>query len=148
MQLTKFSKLKIIHTPGKTVADMLPRTFTKEQLQVHQLRHKQLPPQIDFSIMKDNELKPVHYLVKHEEIKCNQKNDCHPILADYGDDQFSIRINNKGEDIHIKPLDSFSFQSIVPFESKYKKPTKNKQNLFCNNRQFLMILTLLVMKMK
>ena len=76
--------------------------------------------------MKDNQLKPVHYLVKHEEIKYNQKNDCHPILADYGDDQFSIRINNKGEDIHIEPLDSFSFQFIVPFESKYKKPTKNQ----------------------
>ena len=76
--------------------------------------------------MKDNQLKPVHYLVNHEEIKYNQKNDCHPILADYGDDQFSIRINNKGEDIHIKPLDSFSFQSIVPFESKYKKPTKKQ----------------------
>ena len=75
MQLTKFSKLKIIHTPGKnlTVADMLSRTFTKEQLQLHQLRHKQLPTQIDFSIMKDNQLKPVHYLVKHEEIKYNQK---------------------------------------------------------------------------
>ena len=51
---------------------MLSRTFTKEQLQIHQLRHKQLPPQIDFSIMKDNQLKPVHYLVKHEEIKYNQ----------------------------------------------------------------------------
>ena len=127
---------------------MLSRTFTKEQLQVHQLRHKQLPPQIDFSIMKDNQLKPVHYLVKREEIKYNQKNDCHPILADYGDDQFSIRINNKGEEIHIKPLDSFSFQSIVPFESKYKSLQKTKQNLFYNNRQFLMILTFLVMKMK
>ena len=77
-------------------------------------------------MMKDNQLKPVHYLVKHEEIKYNQKNYCHPILADYGDDQFSIRINNKGEDIHIKPLDSFSFQSIVPFESKYKKPSKTQ----------------------
>ena len=105
---------------------MLSRTFTKEQLQIHQLRHKQLPPQIDFSIMKDNQLKPVHYLVKREEIKYNQQNDCHPILPDYGEDQFSIRINNKGEDIHIKPLDSFSFQSIVPFESKYKRPTKNQ----------------------
>ena len=128
MQLTKFSKLKNIHTPGKnlTGADMLSRTFTKEQLQTHQLRHKQLPPQINFSIMKDNQLKPVHYLVKHEEIKYNQKNDCRQILADYREDQFSILINNKGEDIHIKPLDSFSFQSIVPFESKYKRPTKNK----------------------
>ena len=56
-----------------TVADMLSRTFTKEQLQIHQLRHKQLPPQIDFSIMEDNQLKPVHYLVKHEEITCNKK---------------------------------------------------------------------------
>ena len=75
MQLTKFSKLKIIYTPGKnlTVADMLSRTFTKEQLQIHQLRHKQLPPQIDFSILNDNQLHPVHYLVKHEEIKYNQK---------------------------------------------------------------------------
>ena len=76
--------------------------------------------------MKDNQLKPVYYLVKHEEIKYNKKNDCHPILADYGEDQCSIRINNKGEDIHIKPLDSFSFQSTVPFESKYKRPTKNQ----------------------
>ena len=99
-----------------------------------------------YSIMKDNQLKPVHYLVKHEEIKYNQKNDCHPILADYGDDQFSIRINNKGEDIHIKPLDSFSFQSIVPFESKNKKNLQEtKQNLSYNNRQFLMILIISVM---
>ena len=69
---------------------MLSRTFTKEQLQIHQLRHKKLSPQIDFdfSIMKDNQLKPVHYLVKHEEIKYNQKNDCHPILTDYGEHQF------------------------------------------------------------
>ena len=52
---------------------MLSRTFTKEQLQIHQLRHKQLPPQINFSIMKDKQLKPVHSLVKHEEIKYNEK---------------------------------------------------------------------------
>ena len=128
MQLSKVSKLKIVHNPGKnlTVADMLSRTFTKEQLQKHQIRHKQLPPQIDFSIMNDNQLKPVYYLVKHEEINYHQKNDCHPILADYGEAQFSIRINNKGEDILKKPLNSISFQSIVPFESKHKRPTKNQ----------------------
>ena len=105
---------------------MLSRTFTKEQLQIHQLRHKQVPPQTGFSIMKDNQLNSVHYLVNHEEIKYNQKKDCHPIFADYGEDQFSIRVNNKGEDIHIKHLDSISFQSIVPYESKYKRPTKNQ----------------------
>ena len=52
---------------------MLSRTFTKKQLQIHQLRHKQLPPQINFSIMKHDQLKPVHCLVKHEEIKYNKK---------------------------------------------------------------------------
>ena len=150
MQLTKLSKLKIFHTPGKnlTVADMLSRTFTKEQFQIAQLRHKQLPPQIDFSIMKDNQLKPVHYLVKHEEIKSNQKNDCHPILGDYGENQVSIRINKKGEDIHIKPVDSFSFQSIVPFESKNNRDLqKIEQNHFYNNQLSSMTLIFLVMKM-
>ena len=75
MQLTNVSKLKIFDTPGKniSVADKLSRTFTNEQLQIHQLGHKQLPPLINFSIMKDNHLKPVHSLVKHEEIKYNKK---------------------------------------------------------------------------
>ena len=111
--LTNFSELKIIHTPGKnlTIPDMLSRTFTKEQLQLHQFRHKQLPPLINFFIMKDNQLKPVHFLGKHEEIKCNQKNDCHPNLADYDEDQFSIRMNNKGKDIH-KKTPKFIFLSI------------------------------------
>ena len=53
MQLTKFSKLKIIHTP---VADMLSRSFTKEELQLNQLKHKQLPPQIDFALLQNGAL--------------------------------------------------------------------------------------------
>ena len=112
MQLTKFSKLKIIHTPGKnlSVADMLSRSFTKAELQLNQLKHKHLPPQIDFALLQDNTLKPVHYLIKHEEILPHQKHDSHPILADYGTDQFSIRINDKGNDIIVKPLQSFSFK--------------------------------------
>ena len=108
MQLTKFSKLKIIHTPGKnlSVADMLSRSFTKAELQLNQLKHKHLPQQIDFALLQDNTLKPVHYLIKHEEILPHQKHDSHPILADYGTDQFSIRINDKGNDIIVKPLHS------------------------------------------
>ena len=115
---------------------MLSRTFSKEQLQMHRLRHKQLPPQIDFSIMKDNQFKPVNYLVKHEENKFNQKMitlQFSLIMAM----TFSIRINNKGEDIHIKPLDSFSFQSNVPFESKCKRPTKNQAKSFLQQSTIL-----------
>ena len=132
MQLTKFSKLKIIHTAGKilTVADMLSRSFTKAELQLNQLKHKQLPPQIDFALLQDNTLKPVHYLIKHEEILPHQKHDSHPILADYGTDQFSIRINDKGNDIIVKSLQSFSFKSITPFRTKFKTPIKKNNKTF------------------
>ena len=110
MQLTKFSKVKIVHTPGKklSVADMLSRSFTKTELQLNQLKHKQ--PQIDFAILQNNSLTPVHYLIQHEEILPHQKHVSQPILADYGTDQFSIRINDKGNDIVVKPLDSVSFK--------------------------------------
>ena len=108
MQLTKFSKLKIIHTPRKnlSVADMLSRSFTIAELQINQLKHKQLPPQIDFAILQNNTLKPVHYLIEHEQLLPHQKQS-HPVLADYGTDQLSIRINDKGNDIIVKPLNSF-----------------------------------------
>ena len=109
MQLTNFSKLEIIHTPGKnlSVTDLLSRSFTKEELQINQLKHKHLPPHIDFTILQNNKLKPVHYLIKHEEVLPHQKHDSHPILADYGTDKFSLRINDKGNDIIVKPLNSF-----------------------------------------
>ena len=139
MQLTKFSKLKIIHTPGKnlSVADMLSRSFTKAELQLNQLKHKHLPPQIDFALLQDNTLKPVHYLIKHEEILPHQKHDSHPILADYGTDQFSIRINDKGNDIVVKPLQSFSFKSITPFQTKFRTPTK-KNNKTLHQQSLLL----------
>ena len=52
---------------------MLSRSFTKAELQLNQLKHKQLPPQIDFALLQDNTLKPVHYLIKHEEFLPHQK---------------------------------------------------------------------------
>ena len=147
MQLTKFSKLKIIHTPGKilSVADLLSRSFTKEELQINQLKHKHLPPQIDFTILQDNMLKPVHYLIKHEEVLPHQKHDSHPILADYGPDQFSLRINNKGNDIIVKHLNSFSFKAVTPFQSKFKTPIKKHNKLLHQQSLLLMILMLQVM---
>ena len=37
----------------------------------------------------------------------------------------------------IKPLDSFSFQSIVPFESKYIRPTKTRVKSLVQQSTFL-----------
>ena len=54
------------------------------------------------------------------------KNDSHPILVDYGDDQFTLRILDKCNTNTYTPLDSFSFKSVSSFLNKYKKPIKNK----------------------
>ena len=145
MQLTKFSKLKLIHTPGKTlsVADLLSRSFTKEELQINQLKHKHLPSQIDFAILQNNTLKPVHYLIKHEDVLPHQNHDSHSILAEYGPDQFSLRINDNGNDIIVKPLNSFSFTAITPFNqnskhlSKFKTPIE-KQNKSLHQQSLLL----------
>ena len=60
MQLTKFSKLKINHTPGKniSVVDMLSRSFTKAELQINQLKRKQpqLKLTLQYSILKHSNL--------------------------------------------------------------------------------------------
>ena len=120
---------------------MLSRLFTKAELQLNQLKHKQLqlPPQIDFALLQNGTLKPVHYLIKHEVILPHQKHDSYPILADYGTDQFSIRINDKGNDIVVKPLHSFSFKSVTPFQTEFKTPIKknnktlHQQSLLIND---------------
>ena len=88
------------------------------------MKHKQLSPQIDFAILKAVTIKPVHYLIKHEEVLPHQEHDSHPILADYGTDQFSIRIIDQENDIIVTPLNSFSFKSVTPFETRFKTPVK------------------------
>ena len=133
MLLTKFSNLQTIHTAGTnlTVADMLSRDFSTINNKTCQLQHKTLPPHFDFLQLKnDNILKPIHYLIKHEDVLPTQKNDSHLILADYGDDQFTLRIQDKGNIVKYTPLDSFSFQSVSSFLNKYKKPVKTKLKLY------------------
>ena len=70
MQLAKVLKLKIIQTPESnlSVAHMLSRSFTKDVLQIKQLKHKHLSPQIDFAVLQKNSLKSVFYLIKHENL--------------------------------------------------------------------------------
>ena len=48
--ITKFQNLKIIWTPGSNLAfpDILSRNVTVEEYQMHQLRHKRIPRDIEF----------------------------------------------------------------------------------------------------
>ena len=124
---------------------MLSHSFTKAELQLNHLKHKQLPPKNDFALLQNGTLIPVLYLIKHEEILPQQKHDSYPLLDDYGTDQFSIRINDKGNDIIVKPSQSFSFKAITPFQTKFKTPIKKTIKPFINNLSYSMILILQVM---
>ena len=55
----------------------------------------------------------------------HKKNHSQPILVDYGDNQFTLRIQDKSKTVTYTPLDSFSFQPVTSFLNKYKKPIKN-----------------------
>ena len=100
-------------------------------MQLNQLKHKQLLPQIHFSTTThDNQIKPVHYLVKYETVIPSQNEDnCHSNLADFGNDQFSNRVIDEEENIIIEPLDSFSFEAVKQvFQSQNNKPIKKISN--------------------
>ena len=47
----------------------------------------------------------MHYSVKHETVLLSQQDDGHLILADFEDDQFSIRINDEGDKINVERVD-------------------------------------------
>ena len=57
--ITKFQNLKIIWTPGSNLAfpDILSRNVTIDEYQHHQLQHKKLPRDIQFSMNMDNRLR-------------------------------------------------------------------------------------------
>ena len=57
-------------------------------------------------------------MIKHEEVLPHRKHDSHPILAGYGLDRFSIRINDKDKDI----------KSVTPFQTKFKTPIEKNNN--------------------
>ena len=78
---------------------MLNRSSTQKELQLNQLKHKQITRQNhSATLTHDKQIKPVDFLVKHETVLPSQKDDRHPILDDFENDQFSIR-NNDNEKI-------------------------------------------------
>ena len=73
---------------------MLGRSFTQKELQLNQLKPKQLPHKLllqYWHLITNANLYTV--LVKQETVHLSQKEDCHPILSAFRIDHFSIRNN-------------------------------------------------------
>ena len=73
-------------------------------------------------------LKPVHCFFKNETVLPSLKNDCHPGLAHFRNDQFHTRDDNEAEKNVIRKLVFFSFVAVhsvqVPLKNKARKMLK------------------------
>ena len=120
MQLIEFQKFRITIYEWKnlSVAVMSGCSFNRKELQLSHLKPKRLHPQVRLATLTyDKQIKLVHYLVKHATVLPSQKDDCHPVLAGFGNDYFSFRNIDTGRKIIIKPLESFSVENVEPFQS-------------------------------
>ena len=78
---------------------MLSRSFFKKRTATETVKHNHLPPKVLFAtLIHDDQikLKPVHCLVKHETVLPSLKDDYHPSLAQFGNDQFPCRKGKEG----------------------------------------------------
>ena len=109
---TKFQNLKIIWTPGSNLAfpDILSRNVTVEEYQMHQLRHKRIPRDIEFL---DEHGTPVAYEFQHEDNPNDTCNDCYPIKYKGGNEEKILRLQNDGEHFTVSSmLDKFPIISV------------------------------------
>ena len=108
---------------------MLSRSFVREQLQLSHVKRKQLPPQILFATLTHDDqikFKPVQYLVKRETALPSMNDDCHPSLAQLGNNQFPICNDREVEKNVVHTPESYLFDAVQPIQVPVNKPvTKN-----------------------
>ena len=127
---------------------MLSHSFNRKELQLKQVKPKQLPLQIQFAaLIHGNQIRHVHFLVIDETVIPSQRDGCRPISAAFGNDEFSSHINDAGGKIVSKSMHSFPFKALKPFQSQYKKkPSRNLSKHYCQKFQFWMLqLSLILM---
>ena len=121
------------HRNPFSVADKLNCSFIQEELQLNLVKHKQLPPQVLFATLTHDDqikLKRVNCLVKQETVLPSLKDDCHPGLAHFRNDQFPFGNDNEVKKIVVKTLESFLFDAVQPIQVPVNKPiTRNAKTL-------------------
>ena len=110
--ITKFQNLKIVGTPGSNLAlpDIFSRNDSVEEYQMHQLRHKRIPRDIEFF---DEHGTSVTYQNQHEDNPNVTCNDFYPIKYKRGNEEKILRLQNDGEDFTVSSiLDGYPIISV------------------------------------
>ena len=132
MQLTKFHKLRKIYTKKKESfrSGFVKPSIYSKRTATESIETQTFTREVHFAVLtRHNKIKPVQYLDKLKNVSPPQKDDCHPILPDFGNDQFSNPINDKGENSDIKPPESIFFEAVKRFESQNKNQSRKYQNI-------------------
>ena len=119
--IRKFQNLKNIWTPSSNLAfpDTLSRNVTVEEYQMHQLQHKCVPRDIEFS---DEHGTPVTYQIQHEDNPNDTCNDFYPIKYKRGNEKKLLRLQNEGEDFTFSGmLDELPIISIQQASDCFRK---------------------------
>ena len=75
--------------------------MTVEEYQMHQLRHKRIPRDIEFF---DEHGTPVTYQIQHEDNPNDTCNDFYPIKYKRGNEEKILRLQNDGEDFTVSSM--------------------------------------------
>ena len=115
---------------------MLSRSFTKTELQLNQLKNKQLPPKKKFCYLTKQHSNIFSLLHTTRRTTTTSKT-CFPSCpCGLWNLSISIRKNDKDNHIIVKPIDSFSFKSIIPFQNEVETPAK-KHNKYLHHHSLL-----------
>ena len=110
--ITKFQNLKIIWIPGSNLAfpDTLSRNVKVEEYQMHQLRHKRIPRDIEFF---DEHGTSVTYQIQHEDNSNDNCNEFYPTKYKSGNEEKMLRLQNDDEEFTVSSmLDEFPIISV------------------------------------
>ena len=120
-------------------------SFTKAELQINQLKHKQLPPQIDFAILQNDTLKPVHYLIKHEKIYLFKNMTLTQFLLIMVQTNFPFVLTIKEMILLSNHYILSHLNLLLRFKQNSKHPLGRTTKLFTNNLFYSMTLILQAM---
>ena len=110
--ITKFQNLRIIWTSGSNLVfpDIVSRNVTNEEYQMHQLRHKRIPRNIEFF---EEHGTPVTYQIQHEDYPKDTCNGFYPKKYKRCNEEKILRLQNDGEDLTVSSiLDEFPIISV------------------------------------
>ena len=132
MIITKFQNLKTIWTPGSNLAfpDILSRNVTVEEYQMHQLRYKRIPRDIEFF---DERGTPVTYQIQHDEKPNDNCTDFYPIKYKRGNEE---KIQSNTEFSSINPLspseDDAADSASLGDDSHHLSTDSEDDNIVCD----------------